>query len=202
MFIAAQILRGIPLSALHFFSPSGAGGAGATLRRVRAAYSRTRCLPHPKGWVSAPTGRFCVALTYCSYHIFCVQRVCPHCGQTWTQFIPHENRTPCFALALGILPKQNRVPSGQKMRREVGYTCPASRRFCLRRRFRFWGENRSPSQSPTKGPTPGFTPLEVYGCHPSRRRATQALTRADTEFCVFGLRSSIQMGGQWWGILR
>ncbi len=70
MFIAAQILRGIPLSALHFFSPSGAGGAGATLRRVRAAYSRTRCLPHPKGWASAPTGRFCVALTYCSYHTF------------------------------------------------------------------------------------------------------------------------------------
>ena len=199
MFIAAQILRGIPLSALHFFSPSGAGGAGATLRRVRAAYSRTRCLPHPKGWVSAPTGRFCVALTYCSYHIFCVQRVCPHCGQTWTQFIPHENRTPCFALALGILPKQNRVPSGQKMRREVGYTCPASRRFCLRRRFRFWGENRSPSQSPTKGPTPRFSSRR---CTDATRPAggphkpSQGLTRGSTFLgCRVQLRWAVIGGG-------
>ena len=68
LFTAAQILRDAPLSVLHFFSPLGAGGAGATLRRVRAAYSRTRCLPHPKGWAYTPTGRFCVARTYCSPH--------------------------------------------------------------------------------------------------------------------------------------
>ena len=37
---------------------------------MRTAYSRTRCLPRPKGWASAPTGRFCAALTYCSYHTF------------------------------------------------------------------------------------------------------------------------------------
>ena len=56
LFTAAQILRGAPLSILHFFSPLGVGGAGATPRRVRAAYSRTRCLPYPKGWASAQQG--------------------------------------------------------------------------------------------------------------------------------------------------
>ncbi len=58
LFTAAQILRDAPLSVLHFFSPLGAGGAGATLRRVRAAYSRTRCLPHPTRWASAPRPNF------------------------------------------------------------------------------------------------------------------------------------------------
>ena len=56
LFTAAQILCGAPLSVLHFFSPLGAGGAGTTSRRVRAAYSRMRCLPHPKGWASAQQG--------------------------------------------------------------------------------------------------------------------------------------------------
>ena len=131
--------------------------------------------------------------------LFRAHRVCPRCGQTWTQFIPHENRTPCFALALGILPKQNRVPSGQKMRREVGYTCPASRRFCLRRRFRFWGENRSPSQSPTKGPTPRFSSRR---CTDATRPAggphkpSQGLTRGSTFLgCRVQLRWAVIGGG-------
>lgn len=31
-----------------FFSPLGAGGAGALPRRMRPVYSRVRCLPHPR----------------------------------------------------------------------------------------------------------------------------------------------------------
>ena len=59
----------------------------------------------------------------------------------------------------------------------------------------FLGRRPLPPQSLTKGPTPHFALLEVYGYHPPRRRVTQALTGADTCFCVFGLRSSIQIGG-------
>lgn len=50
LFSAAQILPVVRSSVLNFFSPlgagSGAGGAGATPRQVRTAYSWTRCLPH------------------------------------------------------------------------------------------------------------------------------------------------------------
>ena len=62
LFTVAQVLKGVFPPELHFFSPLGAGGAGATPRRMRTAYSRTRCLPHPNGWASAPAGCLCVAL--------------------------------------------------------------------------------------------------------------------------------------------
>ena len=74
----------------------------------------------PARQASAPTGRFCVALTYCSYHIFCVQRVCPHCGQTWTQFIPHENRTLCFALAWAFYRSKIGYRRGKKCAGRLG----------------------------------------------------------------------------------
>ena len=139
---------------------------------------------------------------------------CPH-----LLLLPHFLRTTCLSAlradvdsvyparksnallcpCLGILPKQNRVPSGQKMRREVGYTCPASRRFCLRRRFRFWGENRSPSQSPTKGPTPRFSSRR---CTDATRPAggphkpSQGLTRGSTFLgCRVQLRWAVIGGG-------
>ncbi len=75
MFTAAQILRGAPLSVLHFFSPSGAGGAGATPRRVRAAYSRTRCLPHQKGGLPPQRGvsalpSLTAPTTFFAYNVF------------------------------------------------------------------------------------------------------------------------------------
>ena len=56
--------------------------------------------------------------------LFRVHRICLHCGQKWTQFILHENRTPCFVLALGIYRSKIGHCQG-KMRREAGYTCPA-----------------------------------------------------------------------------
>ncbi len=84
MFTVAQILQEAPPSELHFFSPLGAGGAGAMPRRMRTAYSRMRCLPHPKGWASTPSERFCVALTplhprHFSVHIAPV-RTAGRCG--------------------------------------------------------------------------------------------------------------------------
>lgn len=156
-------------------------------------------LAPPKRVGFRPNGAFLRCPHLLLTTLFRAHRFCPHCGQKRTQFIPHENRTPCFALALGILPKQNRVPSGQKMRREVGYTCPASRRFCLRRRFRFWGENRSPSQSPTKGPTPRFSSRR---CTDATRPAggphkpSQGLTRGSTFLgCRVQLRWAVIGGG-------
>ena len=113
MFIAAQILRGIPLSALHFFSPSGAGGAGATLRRVRAAYSRTRCLPHPKGWASTPTGLFCVARTYCSYHTFPRTSYLSALRAEVDSIYPARKSNALLCPCPGHLPKQNRALSGK-----------------------------------------------------------------------------------------
>ena len=184
LFTAAQILRDAPLSVLHFFSPLGAGGAGATLRRVRAAYSRTRCLPHQKGGLPPQRGVSALPARTVPTTLFRVHRICLHCGQKWTQFILHENRTPCFVLALGIYRSKIGHCQG-KMRREAGYTCPALGVTVAH-----------------KGANTAFFLSEVYGCHPPRRRATQALTRADTCFCVFGLRSSIQIDGHWWGILR
>ena len=49
LFTVTQILMWCFLSKLHFHTPLGAGGAGALPRRVRTAYSRTRCLPHLVG---------------------------------------------------------------------------------------------------------------------------------------------------------
>ena len=107
LFTAAQILRGAPLSVLHFFSPLGAGGAGTTPRRMRAAYSRTRCLPHPNGWDSVPIGRFCAALTYCSYHTSprtsCLSALRADVDSAY----PAVKSNLCVALRFGILPNAN-----------------------------------------------------------------------------------------------
>ena len=117
-------------SEVHFFSPLGQGvpeqRPGECGRRIAG---RDAC-PAQKGGLPPQRGVFVLPLLTAPTILFRIHRICPHCGQKWTQFIPHENRTPCFALALSILPKQNRVLSGQKMRRGAGYTCPASRRFC------------------------------------------------------------------------
>ena len=59
------------------------------------------------------------------------------------------------------------------------------------------GSKPLPRTNAHKGPNTAFFLSEVYGCHPPRRRATQALTRADTGFYIFGLQSSTQMGGHW-----
>ena len=195
LFTAAQILRGAPLSVLHFFSPLGAGGAGAVPWRVRAAYSRTRCLPQ----ASAPTGRFCAARTCCSYHTFprtsCLSALRAEVDSIYPARKSNALLCPCpehFTEAKSGTVRAKNAPGGRVHLPSL----PAFLHFC------FWGENRSPPQLPTKGPTPRFTPSEVYGCHLPCRRATQALTKADTWFCVFGLRSSIQICGHWWRISR
>ena len=61
-----------------------------------------------------------------------------------------------------------------------------------------FGEKTAPHHNrPQRGQHRVFPLGGVRGCHPPRRRATQALTRADTGFYIFGLQSSTQMGGHW-----
>ena len=95
MFTVAQILRGVSLSELHFHTPLGAGGAGAPPRRVRTAYSQTRCLPHPRGWASAPTGRLCAALAGRSLWACKVTiRTAGRCGSVYPAFFSNPLLCP------------------------------------------------------------------------------------------------------------
>ena len=45
----------------------------------------------------------------------------------------------------------------------------------------FREEKFPPRQRRTNAPTLRFTPFKVYGCHPARRRGTQAFTGGDTD---------------------
>ena len=201
MFTAAQILHGAPLSVLNFFSPLGAGGAGATPRRVRAAYSRTRCLPHPKGWASAPMGRFCAALTYCSYYTFprtlCLSALRAEVDSIYPARKSNALLCPCPEHFAERKPFGKSADWKSNALREGWVNCPASPRHPLRCCSEI---SRAELRSGTiahKGANTAFFLSKVYGCHPPRRRATQALTRADTGFYIFGLQSSTQMGGHW-----
>ena len=98
MFTVAQILQEAPPSELHFFSPLGAGGADA--------------YPTPKGRHPPQRGVSALPSPGAPTTLFCVHRACPHYGQMWSKFIRLFFRTLCPALALGILPKQNRVLPG------------------------------------------------------------------------------------------
>ena len=189
MFTAAQILRGAPLSVLHFFSPSGAGGAGATLRRVRAAYSRTRCLPHPKGWASAPTGHLRAAFNGFSLRFPKVtDRTAGRCG---FQFILRKNRTSALPFALGVLPKLDGAELGAaragKRAGRLG-NLPSLPAVSSVLPLVFQRQNRSSPHLPTNALTPRFSPSKVYGCHLTCRRGTNRLTGADMGFpvCVGG----------------
>ena len=199
LFTAAQILRGAPLSVLHFFSPLGAGGTGGTPRRVRAAYSRTRCLPHPKGRAYTPTGRFCAALTYCSYHTFPRTSLLSTLRAEVDLIYPARKSNALLCSCLGHFAE--RKPFGKSADwksnalRGGWVNCPASPRHPLRCCSEI---SRAELRSGTiahKGSNTVFSLSGVYGCHQPRRRATQALTGADTGFCVLGLRSSTQVGG-------
>ena len=67
-----QILREIPFSGLHLFTPLGAGDAGAAPRRGGLPPQRgVSALPSP----TAPTT------------LFRLHRACPHCGQMLVRFI-------------------------------------------------------------------------------------------------------------------
>lgn len=51
----------------------------------------------------------------------------------------------------------------------------------------FQRQNRFSRQHLTKAPTPRFNFPEVYGCHPTHRRGTQALTGTETGLPPFSL---------------
>ena len=90
------------------FSPLGAGVAGVTPRRVRTAYSRTRCLPHPKGWAYTPTGRFCAALTYCSYYTFPRTSCLSALRADVDEIYPARKSNACVVLCFGHFAERKR----------------------------------------------------------------------------------------------
>ena len=165
MFTVAQILQEAPPSELHFFSPSGAGGAGAMPRRMRTAYSRMRCLPHPKGWASTPMGRFCIALTYCSYHTF------PHTLYLSALRADVDSVYPAFALRPSIHPSGLPLPrsfrrspkpqDGGRTKAPQGdwVLCPASLRHPLRYCSEISGAELCPRIIAHKGPSTAFHSL-------------------------------------------
>ena len=162
LFTAAQILRGAPLSVLHFFSPLGAGGAGAAPRRVRAAYSRTRCLPHPKGWASTPTGLFCVARTYCSYHTFPRTSYLSALRAEVDSIYPAVKSNLSIALCLVILPSEsapkNLLAEGSKHCGEAG-ALPTSPHYLLHCCSEISGAELRSGTIAHKGPITAFYPF-------------------------------------------
>ena len=188
LFTAAQILRGTPLSVLHFFSPLGAGGAGGTPRQVRVAYSRMRCLPRPKGWASAPTGRFCAALTYCSAHTFRLHRA----GRSGLNLSRTKIERPTLPLPWAFYRSKIGYCQGKKCAGGLGTLAqPPGVSVCCDASV--FGEKTAPRHSCPQRGQHRVSLLWRYTerCYPSRRRATQALTGADMGFCLLGLRSSI-----------
>ena len=124
LFTAAQILLVVLLSELHFFSPLGAGGTGQRPGECGRRIAGRDACPTQKGGLLPQRGFSALPARTVPTTLFRVHRICLHCGQKWTQFILHENRTPCFVLALGIYRSKIGHCQG-KMRREAGYTCPA-----------------------------------------------------------------------------
>ena len=156
LFTAAQILRGAPLSVLHFFSPLGAGGAGATLRRVRAAYSRTRCLPRPKGWASALKGRFCVARTYCSYHTFPRTSYLSALRAEVDSIYPARKSNALLCPCPGILPRRNRALFRAKNTPGGWVHLPSLPAFLSAVTFLFVGRKPPPAAVAHKGDNTAF----------------------------------------------
>ena len=61
----------------------------------------------------------------------------------------------------------------------------------------FREEKLPPRQWYTNAPTLRFTHFKVYGCHPVRRRGTQALTGGDTGTPRFLATVPARMGSHW-----
>ena len=99
------------------------------------------------------------------------------------------------------LPKPDEAKQGavraRKRRREAGCSAqPPCVTLCVTA-SKFQGQNCAPAQSPTMAPTPRFRLSEAYGCHPTHRMGTQALTGADTGLAVLGCSSPAPMDGHW-----
>lgn len=147
----------------------------------------------PPKWVGIrPNGAF----LRCPYPVapsalFRAHRACPHCGQMWVQFIPLLPFAlqstllgrPCPGHLSDIwLPNLDRLGAGNLPRGWANLPSLLVSPPVLP--FGFQGRNNSLSHLPTKVPTPHFTPLEVYGCHPTRERGAKAPTGADRGFTI------------------
>ena len=109
----------------------------------------------------------------------------------------------CTALFLPLRGGGPGQRPGECGRRIAGRdACPPNRAFLSAVTLPFLGRKPLSATIAHKGANTAFHSLGGDGCHLPCRRATQALTKADTWFCVFGLRSSIQIGGHWWRISR
>ena len=160
------------------FSPLGAGGAGGTPRRVRAAYSRTRCWLHPKGWASTPTGRFCATLTYCSYYTFprtsCLSALRAEVDSIYPARKSNALLCPCpghFTEAKSGTVRAKNAPGGRVHLPSL----PAFLRFC------FWGEDRSPHNRSQRGQhriSPFWRYTDTTRPAGGSHKPSQGLTRA------------------------
>ena len=194
LFTVAQILRGVSLSELHFYTPLGAGGAGATPRRVRTAYSRTRCLPHPTGWASAPTGRLCGVLAGRSLWACKVTiRTAGRCGSVYPVFSSNPLLCPCPGHFAEAGCGKTRRCQDREMPPGSWVICPASRCLLLCCPSQFRGGNITLRQSHTKGPTARFGVFEVYGCYPTRRWGTNRPTTRNRRLHGLELRRGMRI---------
>ncbi len=117
--------------------------------------------------------------------LFCVHRVCSHCGQMWSKFIlllPFALKSaplgcPGPTIYRNLM-RQNRAllgPGNAIGRLGALPNLPAISSALL---LPFQRQNCFSRQRRTKAPTLRFNFSEVYRCHPARRRDTQALIGA------------------------
>ena len=139
LFTAAQILLVVLLSELHFFSPLGAGGTGQRPGECGRRIAGRDACPTQKGGLPPQRGVSASPSLTVPTTLFRIHCICPHCGQTWTQFIP---LLP-FALKSGLL------------------GCPCRGFFAAGGSLKTQGER-------TKAPQGGWVLRPAPPCHPQR----------------------------------
>ena len=113
-------------------------------------------MPHPKGWASTPTGLFCVARTYCSYHTFPRTSYLSALRAEVDSIYPARKSNALLCPCPGILPRRNRALFRAKNTPGGWVHLPSLPAFLSAVTFLFVGRKPPPAAVAHKGANTAF----------------------------------------------